>query len=137
MINKTKFLILFLLTFVFIGFTSCTQGTQNPDDGDDDQPVHIVTNLDTPTELKVEIDDQYVTVSFEKVANAIMYEIVFENVTTNTTIKEKIPWTLEYGFLKKKALYKTNSTIFSFTNRDLIKLSDVETFDFKKWQLST
>ena len=55
MINKTKFLILFLLTFVFIGFTSCTQGTQNPDDNDDDQPVHIVTNLDTPTELKVEI----------------------------------------------------------------------------------
>ena len=39
-------------------------------------------------------------------------------------------------FLKKKALYKTNSTIFSFTNRDLIQLSDVETFYFKKWQLS-
>lgn len=105
MINKTKFLILFLLTFVFIGFTSCTQGTQNPDDNDDDQPVHIVTNLDTPTELKVEIDDQYVTVSFEKVANAIMYEIVFENVTTNTTIKEKI--SPEYNSLVRKISFFT------------------------------
>ena len=108
MLKRTKILILILLMFVLVGVTSCEQGTINPGGDPDTPPVHIVTNLDTPTNVNATVKDETVEVVFDFVENASMYEILFENIATGEIIKEKID--PKFNKLVKKISVFTNGT---------------------------
>ena len=88
--KKIRFLFLTLLAVLICGFASCT-GSNNGqigDDDDDNQPTII--NLTTPTNLKVEVTETMVYVSFEQVENVSNYVVRLYNLYGDLVTKTNI-----------------------------------------------
>ena len=89
MCKRIRTLFLVILVALIFSFTSCVN-TGSGGDTDDENKIDTVINLQTPTNLQVEVTETMIYISFEQVEKAMGYCVKLYDVHNDMLAKTNI-----------------------------------------------